>query len=197
LPNSTCPGDYKQPLLDETFSHMLFYAESPSMVDLGRAEKLFRTIDSLLKSGLGRQVVSCMLFTNLTSSGGADHPPQKDEQRASIGGGRGSTAPASQQQQLIEFMARHYRHIQGDGFWDWSAHEKEEGGPEVAMPSENRSQKFSTLFEVFSTVLFASMFLNYLQKQVVLYFFRSYFLNSPLNYVREDDLVLAWKCKVV
>ncbi|KAL3093478.1 hypothetical protein niasHT_026488 [Heterodera trifolii] len=39
LPNSTCPGDHKQPLLDETFSHMLFYAESPSIVDLGRAEK--------------------------------------------------------------------------------------------------------------------------------------------------------------
>lgn len=59
LPSSTCPGDYKQPLLDETYSYMLFYAESPRIVDLGRAEKIFRTICALLKSGysLGPHIV--------------------------------------------------------------------------------------------------------------------------------------------
>lgn len=64
LPSSTCPGDSKQPLLDETHSYMLFYAESPRIVDLGRAEKIFRTIGALLKSGysLGRHIVKLVLY---------------------------------------------------------------------------------------------------------------------------------------
>jgi hypothetical protein len=123
---------------------MLFYAESPSMVDLGRAEKLFRTIDTLLKSGMvGRQIVSCMLFTNISP-----HQQQSHRERQSIYGG----VSASVSQQLMDFMARHYRHIQGEGFWDTSSPEKEANGGMDSV-AENKSQhKFSTLFEIFSTV---------------------------------------------
>uniref|UniRef100_A0A915CMX1 Dopey N-terminal domain-containing protein n=1 Tax=Ditylenchus dipsaci TaxID=166011 RepID=A0A915CMX1_9BILA len=111
LPNTTCPGDNKQPLLDETHSHMLFYAESPRMVDLGRAEKTFRTIGALLKSGysLGRHIVNCMISTNTANL----------------------KANSSSPCQLI-----------------------------------------------------------------LLYYFRSYYLNSPTNYVSLDDLILSWKCKI-
>lgn len=58
LPISICPGDSKQPLLDETHSHMLFYTESPGIVDLGRAEKIFLIFGALLKNySLGRHIV--------------------------------------------------------------------------------------------------------------------------------------------
>lgn len=58
-PPSVHPGDGKQPLLDEPSAHMLFYAESPGIVDLGRAEKIFRTLGALFKNGhvLGRHIV--------------------------------------------------------------------------------------------------------------------------------------------
>ncbi|KAL3101676.1 hypothetical protein niasHT_024809 [Heterodera trifolii] len=220
LPNSTCPGDHKQPLLDETFSHMLFYAESPSIVDLGRAEKLFRTMGTLLRSGngLGRHLVNSMLFTNMselinrtgtTSSGKAGGgnlsnigTNSANNSMATIGGA--STAAT---QQLLDFMARHYQHIQGDGFWctetaqdqqnntSVSVQKKEDGiaggggGGTAAVTASTSSeskagqqQRHSTLFEIFSTV--------------VLYFFRSYYLNSPINHVSETDLVLSWKCKI-
>uniref|UniRef100_A0A915MA78 Dopey N-terminal domain-containing protein n=1 Tax=Meloidogyne javanica TaxID=6303 RepID=A0A915MA78_MELJA len=102
LPNSTCPGDYKQPLLDETYSHMLFYAETPSMVDLGRAERLFHIIGILLKSGekIGKEIVTCMLFTNVSNFTGEKQQNNKNQKNVS--------------QQLMEMMSSHYKHIQGE-----------------------------------------------------------------------------------
>lgn len=182
LPNSTCPGDYKQPLLDEVFSHMLFYAESPSLVDLGRAEKLFRTIGTLLKSGngLGRHMIHSMLFTTMSSG----NKFSNTFSAATIGG-----ASAAASQQLLDFMARHYRHIQGEGFWTTNNKEENETtnglqkeGCTTTDNSKNQQPKQFTLFEVFVIL--------------ELYFLRSYYLNSPTNYVSEDDLILAWKCKV-
>uniref|UniRef100_A0A914HFY8 Dopey N-terminal domain-containing protein n=1 Tax=Globodera rostochiensis TaxID=31243 RepID=A0A914HFY8_GLORO len=202
LPNSTCPGDHKQPLLDETFSHMLFYAESPSIVDLGRAEKLFRTIGTLLRSGnnsgLGRHLVNCMLFTNMAElvnrAGSSSSNCKSSGSNGSSNSGVNTTtnsvatiggASVAATQQLLDFMARHYQHIQGEGFWSTAQDnggQKEDGA--TASNSENKTgqQRHSTLFEIFSTV--------------VLYFFRSYYLNSPTNHVSETDLVLSWKCKI-
>uniref|UniRef100_A0A1I8BMX9 Dopey_N domain-containing protein n=1 Tax=Meloidogyne hapla TaxID=6305 RepID=A0A1I8BMX9_MELHA len=172
LPNSTCPGDYKQPLLDETYSHMLFYAETPSMVDLGRAERLFHTIGTLLKSGggIGREIVTCMLFTNISNFTSLNVEKQGKSNLTNIS------------QQLMEMMSSHYRHIQGEGFWE-GINEKENNSDNKEQQHENKTQqKNPTLLETFSTIL--------------LYYFRSYYLNSPTNHVSEDDLVASWKCKI-
>jgi hypothetical protein len=80
-----------------------------------------------------------MLFTNIyncISSHG---------ENASIG-----AVSLSISQQLLKLMARHYRHIQGDGFWD-STNEKNSENADYFIESKN--QKFSTLFEIFSTVI--------------------------------------------
>ena len=53
LPKLTAPGDDKQPLLEEAQAHMLLYMESPNVVDLGRAEMIFRILSSILRSNLG------------------------------------------------------------------------------------------------------------------------------------------------
>ncbi|KAI1728390.1 protein pad-1 [Ditylenchus destructor] len=162
LPNITCPGDAKQPLLDETHSHMLFYAESPRIVDLGRAEKIFRTICALLKSGysLGRHIVNCLIFTNITHL--------KSNVSASC--------------QLVDLLARHYRHMQGGGFWSPEGENDElNGNSATIIPGADKNRN-PTLFEMFSTIL--------------LYYFRSYYLNSPTNYVSPEDLIMAWKCKI-
>ncbi|CAK5085521.1 unnamed protein product [Meloidogyne enterolobii] len=176
LPNSTCPGDYKQPLLDETYSHMLFYAETPSMVDLGRAERLFHIIGILLKSGerIGKEIVTCMLFTNVSNfTGEKQQQNQKNQKNVS--------------QQLMEMMSSHYKHIQGEGFWE----EEERNNSDKEQQHENKTtttttsqqqHKNPTLLETFSTIL--------------LYYFRSYYLNSPTNHVSEEDLVASWKCKI-
>lgn len=91
----TAPGDSKQPLLDEPHSYMLLYAESPRVVDLGRAEKIFRIIGSLMHNDLlGRLIVSTMLFTD-------------------VGKLSQMSVSAQSVQQLLDALSRHLRHIQG------------------------------------------------------------------------------------
>jgi hypothetical protein len=130
---TTVPGDSKQDLLDERHSYMLVYAESPRVVDLGRAEKIFRIIGSLLRNdsslSLGRLIVNTMLFTDLSKL---------------------SQSPMNNQvaQQLQEALARHNRHIQGEGFWsdeEPTAFEDGEG------TSRDRARN-QTFLEVFSSV---------------------------------------------
>lgn len=127
----TAPGDSKQPLSDEPHSYMLLYAENPRAVDLGRAEKIFRIIGSLLHNdsamSLGRLVVSTMLFTDL---------PKLSQSRANEQAAK----------QLQDAIARHIRHIHGEGFWT-----DEERSP---LDDEERTARTrnQTFFEIFSTV---------------------------------------------
>uniref|UniRef100_A0AC34GK88 Uncharacterized protein n=1 Tax=Panagrolaimus sp. ES5 TaxID=591445 RepID=A0AC34GK88_9BILA len=78
---------------------MLLYMESPHTVDLGRLEMIFRILSSLLISNrgaaLGKMMVHCMVFNNTSTS------PQ------SAGGGVN---------QLVEYLNRHYKAIQGEDF---------------------------------------------------------------------------------
>uniref|UniRef100_A0A1I7S1B1 Dopey_N domain-containing protein n=1 Tax=Bursaphelenchus xylophilus TaxID=6326 RepID=A0A1I7S1B1_BURXY len=161
LPNLTSPGDAKQPLLDETHAHMLLYAESPRVVDLSRAEEIFRIMSALLKnnteSKLGKMIVACMLFTNTA---------QLQQNPASAGCA----------QQLLEALARHYKHIQGKGFWGDDESPKSES-------AQNEKARNPTFFEIFCTIL--------------LYFLRSYYLNSPTTTVSKQDLERSIKCKIV
>lgn len=163
LPDLTAPGDSKQPLLDEPHSYMLLYAESPRVVDLGRAEKIFRIIGSLLHNdsalSLGRLIVSTMLFTDVAKL---------------------SQTPISGQsvQLLLDALTRHSRHIQGEGFWSDDESPTIDDGEGTAR-DRTRNQTF---LEIFSTI--------------VLYFLRSHYLNSPTNQVSQEDLAVAFKCKI-
>jgi hypothetical protein len=133
LPDLTAPGDSKQPLLDEPHSYMLLYAESPRVVDLGRAEKIFRIIGSLLHNdsalSLGRLIVSTMLFTDVAKL---------------------SQTPISGQsvQLLLDALTRHSRHIQGEGFWSDDESPTIDDGEGTAR-DRTRNQTF---LEIFSTV---------------------------------------------
>ncbi|KAI6208422.1 Protein pad-1 [Aphelenchoides besseyi] len=168
LPTLTSPGDAKQPMLDESHAHMLFYTESPRVVDLGRAEKIFRILTALLRSesslSMGRLIVSTMIFTDIAKLLGQ------------------SPASAQSVQLLVDALTRHYRHVLGRGYWN-----TEDDGPKSsdeisgasAFQDRLRSQTF---FEIFCNIL--------------LYYLRSYYLNSPMNAVSTDDLALSSKCKV-
>jgi len=76
----------------------------------------------------------------------------------------------------MEMMINHLKEILGYGFW--ASDEAARENPTITK-ERNRNP---TLFEVFSTI--------------VIFYFRSYYLNSPTNYVSPKDLVLAWKCKI-
>ena len=177
---------------------MLFYTESPSIVDLARAEKLFRIINSLLCSNysLGQSIASCLLFTDASArihKNSCFQPPTSAKAFSN-----------STIQDLMDLMNSHYRHIQGEGFWPTgSATTKEEIDTSAKLMSPRRhmststlngdgslsppvaagdKMRLQTLFEVFVTVL--------------LYYLRSYYLNSPTNNVSEADLSQAWRCRV-
>lgn len=171
------PGDSKQALMDDRHSYMLVYAESPRVVDLGRAEKIFRIIGSLLHNdsslSLGRLIVNTMLFTDLPKL---------------------SQSPANEQaaQQLLDALSRHSRHMQGEGFWS-----DEESIPfEDGEGTARERIKNQTFLEIFSTVSDKTELMTSFWFQIVFYFLRSYYLNSPVNQVSPDDLSLAFKCKI-
>ncbi|KAE9552234.1 hypothetical protein FO519_004543 [Halicephalobus sp. NKZ332] len=156
LPKLTAPGDAKQPLLEEAQAHMLLYMEKPDCVDLGRVQGIFKTLSSLMRSNrggsLGRMIVHCMVFNNTSII------PQTVS---------GSVC------QLVEYMARHYKAIQGEGFW-YDANGQQQ--------SDVGKGKHYSFFELFSTV--------------TLYYLRSYFLNSPMAQISEAELTVAWECKI-
>lgn len=128
LPKVTCDenGDEKQPLFDESHAHMLLYSENPRTVDLSRAEEIFRILSALLRSqrgaGLGRLIVNCMVFNNTTNL------PQ---------------SPNGTACQLVDYLMRHYKAIQGEGFWYY---EKPNGGGDTSK------NKHCTFLELFITV---------------------------------------------
>ena len=99
----TAADSEKQPLYEESHAHMLFYAESARAVDLGRAAQIFRILTALLRSesslSLGRIIVSSMVFTDVAKLSAQ------------------SGAHAQSVQQLVDALTRHYRHVQGRGFW--------------------------------------------------------------------------------
>uniref|UniRef100_A0A914Q1A8 Telomere length regulation protein TEL2 homolog n=1 Tax=Panagrolaimus davidi TaxID=227884 RepID=A0A914Q1A8_9BILA len=154
LPKLTAPGDDKQPLLEEAQAHMLLYMESPNTVDLGRSEMIFRILSSLLRSNrgaaLGKMMVHCMVFNNTSTS------PQ------SAGGGVN---------QLVEYLNRHYKAIQGEDFWL---------KPDTL--AEGSKPRHCSYFELFCTIS--------------LHYLRSYFLNSPISPVSENDITTSWDCKI-
>ena len=130
--------------------------EKPDCVDLGRVQGIFKTLSSLMRSNrggaLGRMIVHCMVFNNTsiiphTVSGNVC--------------------------QLVEYMSRHYKAIQGEGFW------YDANGQQQADVSKGKHYSF---FELFSTV--------------TLYYLRSYFLNSPMAQISEAELTIAWECKI-
>jgi len=123
---------------------MLFYAETPSMVDLGRAERLFHIIGILLKSGerIGKEIVTCMLFTNVSNFTGEKQQNNKNQKNVS--------------QQLMEMMSSHYKHIQGEGFWEEeernNSDNKEQQHENKTTTTTSQQHKNPTLLETFSTV---------------------------------------------
>lgn len=154
LPKLTAPGDAKQPLLEEAQAHMLLYMESPNCVDLGRVQGIFRTLSSLIRSNrganLGRLMIHCMVFNNT------------------------SILPHSMTgniSQLVEYLTRHYKAIQGEGFWFDSNGQ-----------NENPKTRHCSFFELFCTIS--------------LYYLRSYFLNSPISPIADAELTTAWECKI-
>jgi hypothetical protein len=155
-------GDAKQRIIGDATAYLLIYTETPRVVDLGRAEKIFRIMASLLRNDsvrpLGNLIVSTMLFTDVAKL---------------------SQTPSTSQslQNLLNALTRHNRHIQGKGFWE----EDEEKSDEPATTTRDRSRN-QTFLEIFSTI--------------VLYFLRSHYLNSPTNQVSQEDLAVAFKCKI-
>ncbi|CAJ0944009.1 unnamed protein product, partial [Mesorhabditis belari] len=73
---------------------------------------------------------------------------------------------------LVELMSRHVKAILGQQFWST-------GGEDDGKQAVNRH---FTLLELLLTI--------------TLHFLRSYFLNSPIAVVNDDDLVKSWKCKM-
>jgi hypothetical protein len=129
----TAPGDSKQPLHDEPHSYMLLYAESPRVVDLGRAEKIFRIIGSLLRNdaslSLGRLIVNTMIFTDVSKLNQIS-----------------TNAPSVQQ--LVDVLTRHSRHIQGEGFWS----DEENSAFDDADGTIRDRTRNQTFLEIFSKV---------------------------------------------
>ncbi|CAJ0574100.1 unnamed protein product, partial [Mesorhabditis spiculigera] len=72
---------------------------------------------------------------------------------------------------LVELMSRHVKAILGQQFW----------GTGTDEDGKSSSRHF-TLLELLLTI--------------TLHFLRSYFLNSPIAPVSDDDLIRSWKCKM-
>ncbi|MFH4975517.1 hypothetical protein AB6A40_002226 [Gnathostoma spinigerum] len=92
------------------------------------------------------------------------------------------TTPATQSSicesstsQLVDLLTRHVRSILGQEFWATS---DSEGAP---IPEVMKNKQY-TFLELFMTVS--------------LYFLRSYYLNSPVSPVSDNDLRDLWKCKM-
>ena len=85
-----------------------------------------------------------------------------------------STSPQSANggvNQLVDFINRHYKAIQGEEFWIKTDNQTEGSKP-----------RHCSYFELFCTIS--------------LHYLRSYFLNSPISPVNEDDLSTSWDCKI-
>lgn len=75
---------------------------------------------------------SCLIFTNITHL--------KSNVSASC--------------QLVDLLARHYRHMQGGGFWSPEGENDElNGNSATIIPGADKNRN-PTLFEMFSTVRF-------------------------------------------
>uniref|UniRef100_A0AC34Q1M5 Telomere length regulation protein TEL2 homolog n=1 Tax=Panagrolaimus sp. JU765 TaxID=591449 RepID=A0AC34Q1M5_9BILA len=213
LPTLTAPGDAKQPLLEEAQAHMLLYMESPSCVDLGRIQGVFKTLSLLMRTNkgasLGRMMVHCMAF-NQTSI-----LPQ------TITG-----SPC----QLVEYLTRHYKAIQGEGFCSGEKELRLFDPAELPTLTAPGDAKQPLLEEAQAhMLLYMESPIEYLTRHykaiqgegfwydlngqndstkgrhcsflelfctVSLYYLRSYFLNSPISPISETELTTAWECKI-
>uniref|UniRef100_A0A0K0E6R9 Dopey_N domain-containing protein n=1 Tax=Strongyloides stercoralis TaxID=6248 RepID=A0A0K0E6R9_STRER len=168
MPTLTAAGDEKQQLFDEQHSHMLLYSQSGKKVDLGRVERVFTILTELLKSDKGSTMLGRHIVMCMISDGTNSINPEN-----------GNTIS-----HVLDLFLRHSRVIQGHEFFSSMQVEDVGLGKDKDHPSgafDATKKKEYTFLELFITI--------------ALYYLRSYFLNSPVMEVTQQDLLDSWRCK--
>uniref|UniRef100_A0A0N5B8J6 Dopey_N domain-containing protein n=1 Tax=Strongyloides papillosus TaxID=174720 RepID=A0A0N5B8J6_STREA len=168
MPTLTAAGDEKQQLFDEQHSHMLLYSQSGKKVDLGRVERVFTILTELLKSNRGSTMLGRHIVMCMISDGTNSLNPES-----------GGTIS-----QMLDLFLRHNRVVQGHEFWSSMQVEEIALGKDkdhLSGAFDGTKKKEYTFLELFITI--------------ALYYLRSYFLNSPVMEVTQQDLLDSWRCK--
>ncbi|CEF66277.1 Protein dopey-1 [Strongyloides ratti] len=168
MPTLTAAGDDKQQLFDEQHSHMLLYSQSGKKVDLGRVERVFTILTELLKSDKGSTMLGRHIVMCMISDGTNSINPEN-----------GGTIS-----QMLDLFLRHNRVVQGHEFWSSIQMEEIPLGKDkdhISGGFDATKKKEYTFLELFITI--------------ALYYLRSYFLNSPVMEVTQQDLLDSWRCK--
>uniref|UniRef100_A0A0N4ZN98 Dopey_N domain-containing protein n=1 Tax=Parastrongyloides trichosuri TaxID=131310 RepID=A0A0N4ZN98_PARTI len=166
IPTLTAAGDEKQQLFDEQHSHMLLYSQSGKKVDLGRVERVFTILTELLKSNKGSTMLGRHIVMCMISDGTNSINPEN----------------GSNISQMLDLFLRHNRVVQGQEFWATIQPDDVHSGKESSCGAFDATKKKEyTFLELFITI--------------ALYYLRSYFLNSPVMEVTQQDLLDSWRCK--